>query len=187
MTEADTEDDWVSKTQRKKDCDDILHLGEQLITLSKEDLSQMQMDDSLRHAVKEAQRIKSHGALKRQKHYIAKIMRSMDIETLSSQLQRILHKHDIHSAVFKRMEKWREAMLDDGDKSINDFIELYPHADRHHLRQLVRNTKKEKKDNKPPATYRQIFKYIREVVDLAEDPAAKDSPIEASPGDENTE
>jgi len=170
MTDTHNEDDdWVSKTQRKKNCDDVLHLGEQMLTLSKEDLSQMQMQDSLRHAIEEAQRIKSHGALKRQKHFIAKIMRSMDTEVLSRQLQRILHKHDIHSATFKRMEKWRDAMLEGGDKSINDFIEQYPQADRHHLRQLVRNTKKEQQSNKPPTSYRQIFKYIREVVDQSDE------------------
>lgn len=171
MTESHTEDDWVSKTQRKKNCDNVLHLGEQLITLSKEDLALIQMEDSLRHAVEEALRIKSHGALKRQKHYIAKLMRSMDTEELASQVQRTLHKHDIHNATFKRMEKWRDAMLEDGDQSINAFIKQYPHAERSHLRQLVRNAKKEKQTDKPPVTYRQIFKYIREIVDQADNPA----------------
>ncbi len=165
MTESHTEDDWVSKTRRKKNCDDILHLGEKLITLSKEDLSLIQMQDSLRHAVEEAQRMKSHGALKRQKHYIAKVMRAMDTDDLASQIQGVLHKHDIHNASFKRMEKWRDTMLEGGDQRINDFVEQYPHAQRSHLRQLVRNAKKEQQASKPPCAYRQVFKYIREIVD----------------------
>ncbi|VAW58013.1 hypothetical protein MNBD_GAMMA11-2459 [hydrothermal vent metagenome] len=169
MTEPHNEDDWVSKTQRKKDCDDVLHLGERLLGLSKEDLSQIQMEDTLMHAIEEAQRMKSHGALKRQKHYIAKIMRTMDTEGLTRQLQRTLHKHDIHNARFKRMEKWRDAMLEGGDKSINAFIEQYPHGERNHLRQLVRNAKKEAQANKPPTAYRQIFKYIREIADQTDD------------------
>lgn len=168
MTEShDEDDDWVSKTQRKQNCDEMQELGEKMIELNKDDLSKIHMDDELRRALEEAQRMKSNGALKRQKQYIGKVIRNLDDETLEPQLNRILHKHDIYNADFKRMEKWRDAMLDNGDESINTFVEQYPMADRHHLRQLVRNAKKEKLSNKPPAAYRQIFKYIREIADQA--------------------
>ncbi|VAW59741.1 hypothetical protein MNBD_GAMMA08-1492 [hydrothermal vent metagenome] len=166
MTDINLEDDdWVSKTQRKKECDDVLALGEKMITLNKEELAQINMDDELRSALEEAQRIKSNSALKRQKHFIAKIMRGLQDDTLAEQVERILHKDDIYNAQFKRMEKWRDSIIESGDNGINDFLETYPLADRHHLRQLVRNAIKEKKNNKPPAAYRQIFKYIREVID----------------------
>lgn len=166
MTEFYDEDgNWVSKTRRKKDCDAMQEIGERMIALNSDELSQIDMDDELRRAIEEAQRIKSHGALKRQKQYIGKIMRSMDSDSLEQQLDRLLHRHDLHNAEFKRMEKWRESMLENGDSAINEFIEQYPLADRHHLRQLVRNADREKKANKPPSAYRQIFKYIREIVD----------------------
>jgi len=161
------DDDWVSKTQRKRECDEMLELGEKMITLNKEELSQINMDDELRSAIEEAQRIKSNSALKRQKHFIAKIMRGLDDETLPAQVERVLHKHDIYNADFKRMEKWRNIIIENGDQGINDFLNEYPHADRSHLRQLLRNAAKEKKNNNPPIAYRQIFKYIREVVDNA--------------------
>jgi len=163
------DDDWISKTQRKKECDEVLELGEKMIALNHEELSQINMDDELRHAIEEAQRIKSHSALKRQKHFIAKVMRGLDDETLPAQVERILHKHDIYNADFKRLEKWRDSVIENGDRGINDFLEQYPQADRSHLRQLVRNAVKEKKNNKPPTAYRQIFKYIREVVDESPD------------------
>ncbi len=166
MTEFYDEDgNWVSKTQRKKDCDAMQDIGERMIALNSEELSQIKMDDELRDAIEEAQRIRSHGALKRQKQYIGKIIRSLDAEVLETQLNRILHKHDMHNAEFKRMEKWRDRLLEQGDKGINAFIEEYPAAERHHLRQLVRNAQKEASTNKPPAAARQIFRYIREIVD----------------------
>ncbi len=166
MTDIKEEDEnWISKTQRKRMCDDILELGEKMILLNKEELAQISMDDELRRAIEEAQRIKSNSALKRQKHYIAKVMRGLDDETLATQVERILHKHDIYNADFKRMERWRDNIIEKQDKGINDFIEQYPSADRHHLRRLVRNTIKEQQNNKPPTTYRQIFKYIRDVID----------------------
>jgi len=166
----DDDGNYISKTQRKRECDDVLELGEKILQLSKEELSQFEMDDELSHAFEEGQRIKSHGALKRQKHFIAKLLRNRDIEPLTKELNRILHKHDVHSAEFKRMEKWRDTIIEDGDKGINSFLEKYPTADRHHLRQLVRNAAKEKQNNKPPAAYRTIFKYIREIVDQSDNP-----------------
>jgi ribosome-associated protein len=161
------DDDWVSKTQRKKECDQVLELGEKMITLNQDELAQINMDDELRSAIEEAQRIKSNSALKRQKHFIAKLMRGIDDETLSAQVERVLHKHDIYNADFKRMEKWRDNIIENGDRGINDFLQQYPQTDRSHLRQLVRNAAKEMKNDKPPTAYRQIFKYIREVVDAA--------------------
>jgi len=175
MTDLNEEDDnWVSKTQRKKACDEVLELGEKMIALNHEELAQINMDDELRSAIEEAQRIKSNSALKRQKHFIAKVMRGLDDETLAAQVERILHKDDIYNADFKRMEKWRDSIIENGDRGINDFLEAYPQADRSHLRQLVRNAAKEKKNNKPPAAYRQIFKYIREVVDEIPDNSEND-------------
>lgn len=166
MTEINQEDDdWVSKTQRKRECDGVLELGEKLITLNKEELAQITMDDELRSAIEEAQRITAHSALKRQKHFIAKVMRGLQDDTLEPQLERVLHKDDIYNSQFKRMEKWRDTIIENGDRGINTFVEEYPLADRSHLRQLVRNAAKEKKNDKPPAAYRQIFKYIREVID----------------------
>lgn len=167
--ETHDDDDWVSKTQRKNECDGKQELGEKMITLNKEDLADIHMDDELRHAIEEAQRMRSNGALKRQRQYIGKLIRNLDDETLEPQLNRVLHKHDVFSAEFKRMEKWRDNILENGDKGINDFLEQYPMADRHHLRQLVRNANKEKQNNKPPSAFRQIFKYIREVAEQAYD------------------
>lgn len=169
MTEFYDEDgNWISKTQRKKDCDTMQEIGSRMIQLNHEELSQIEMDDELRRAIEEAQRMKSHGALKRQRQYIGKIIRGLDADTLSAQLDKVLHKHDIHNAEFKRLEKWRDSLLEDGDQAINGFIEHYPLTDRNHLRQLVRNAHREKKANKPPTAYRQIFKYIREISELSE-------------------
>lgn len=169
MTELyDEEGNWVSKTQRKKECTDMTEMGEKLISLNHDELAQIQMDDELRAAIEEAQRIKSYGALKRQKQFIGKIIRNIDADEISIQLDKILHKHDMHNAEFKRMEKWRDNLVENGDVAINSFLEAYPNADRHHLRQLVRNVEREKKASKPPTSYRQIFKYIREIAELSD-------------------
>ena len=67
------------------------------------------------------------------------------------------------------MENWRDRMIAEGDKAVNDFIGEYHQADRQKLRQVVKNASKEKEQEKTPAHARKLFKYIREIIDNNED------------------
>jgi ribosome-associated protein len=49
-------------------------------------------------------------------------------------------------------------MGDDGDAAMAELVEAHPHADRQKLRQLVRNAHEERKRNKPPRAYRELFR-----------------------------
>ena len=86
-------------------------------------------------------------------------------ERLDDQLNRAAVEF-INNAHFKRLEKWRDRILDEGDNAINELMDEFPEADRQQLRQLYRNAMNEQKKNKPPASARQLFKYIRELADL---------------------
>ena len=48
--------------------------------------------------------------------------------------------------------------------ALASFLDEYPTADRQHLRQLVRNAGEEKRRNKPPRAYREIFQVVRAVI-----------------------
>lgn len=164
MTEDyDDNDAWVSKTQRKRECDQLQSLGEQLIDLSKQELDNFNLPEILYKAIQDATKITQHGALKRQRQYIGKLMRDADTEDIASRLEQIRHKHDLNNAHFKRIEQWRDRILQAGDQAINELVAEFPMADRQYLRQLHRNSLKEAKQNKPPAAARLIFKYIREL------------------------
>ncbi len=80
-----------SKSARKRAYIALQQLGEELLTLKESDLLGMQLDDELLDAVLEARRIKAHGALRRQKQYIGKLMRHIDpapIRAALAQLRR---------------------------------------------------------------------------------------------------
>ena len=163
-----TQDDeeWTSKTRRKRECDALQELGEQLITLKKDELESFDLPDELFDAVQAAGKIRQRGALKRQKQFIGRLMREVDAEEIEQKLNMIRHKNDINNAHFKRLEKWRDRILEEGDRAITDLLEEFPEADRQQLRQLYRNAINEQKKNKPPASARQLFKYIRELSEL---------------------
>ena len=60
-----------------------------------------------------------------------------------------------------RVESWRERLLEEGDAALGQLLDEHPHADRQHLRQLVRSTLEERKRNKPPRAFRELFRELK--------------------------
>jgi ribosome-associated protein len=86
------DDTKPSKSARKREHLARQKLGEELITLREGDLRSLALDEDLFEAVMEARGIKSHGALRRQKQYIGKIMRHMDPEPIRAALENLHRK-----------------------------------------------------------------------------------------------
>jgi len=78
-----------SKSARKREYIALQKLGEELITLKESDLDSLPLDDNLRDAVLEARQIKAHGALRRQKQYIGKLMRHIDPEPIRAEMAKL--------------------------------------------------------------------------------------------------
>lgn len=165
MIENDDFDEELapSKSQIKRECDAIQKLGEELIALKQNELDSMNLPDELDDAINTARKIKSRAGLKRQRQYIGKIMRQLDSDAIKKQLEKIQHRHDINSAQFRKLEHWRDRLLTDDKTALGEIIESYPEVDRQHINQLVRQAKREQQQEKPPASARKLFKYLREL------------------------
>ena len=81
-----------SKSARKREYLALQKLGEELITLRESDLQAMSLDEDLLEAVLDAKRMKKHGALRRQKQYIGKLMGRVDPEPIRTALERLRNK-----------------------------------------------------------------------------------------------
>lgn len=75
-----------SKSQRKRDAHAAQKLGERLVAMRGHELEGLPLDDPLRDAIAEAQRLTSRGALSRQRQYIGKLMRDADIDAIEAEL-----------------------------------------------------------------------------------------------------
>ena len=53
---------WVSKSEIKRDAEDLKQLGEKLVNLTKANLTKVPLDDSLKDAIELAQRLQKEGA-----------------------------------------------------------------------------------------------------------------------------
>lgn len=156
------EDEIKSKSQIKREMEEFQQLGKKLLTLKPEVLEKMVLSDRLRHAIDESKRITKNEAKRRHLQFIGKLMRDVDLDHVREIIERQEAGSRAHAQHFHQLESWRDRLIEN-DNAIDEFIENYPNADRQHLRQLARNANKEAKQNKPPASARKLFKYIREM------------------------
>lgn len=156
-----------SKSQLKREADAMQALGERLIRLDDAVLEELDLPEKLVDAVKLAKTMKSHGALRRQRQYIGKLMRGIETKRIDA----VMEELDANSAAANRLlhaaEQWRERLIDEGDVALAQLLDEYPQADRQQLRQLVRAAQAEHKAGKPPKQYRALFRLIRETLEQA--------------------
>lgn len=154
--------DGPSKTRRKKDMQALQDLGEQLVALSAERLAKVPLPESLADAVREARRITSHEGRRRQMQYIGKIMRGVDPAPIQAVLDAFAGHSREETARQHRIERLRLELLED-EGVLHRIASTWPGADLQHLRVLRRNALKERDQNKPPRSFRELFKVLREL------------------------
>ncbi|MCA1178788.1 MULTISPECIES: ribosome biogenesis factor YjgA [unclassified Pantoea] len=162
--DEDEEIIWVSKSEIKRDAEELKRLGAELVDLGKNSLDKIPLDDDLRAAIELAQRIKKEGR-RRQLQLIGKMLRAREEDPIRQALDKLKNRHNQQVALFHKLEQLRDRMIEKGDDAIAEVINLYPQADRQQLRTMIRNAQKEKAANKPPKATRQIFQYLRELAE----------------------
>lgn len=165
--ESDDEDWGPSRSQVKRDMEALQELGKRITELRPDQQAQIPMGERLAEAVAEMSRISAHGARKRHLQFIGKLMRTEDAEAISEMIERFDSASAAHNQHFHALEQWRERLIDGDNDVLQRYIEEHPQADIQHLRQLVRNAKKEREQNKPPAQARKLFRYLRELSEQA--------------------
>ena len=157
------EDIIISKSQLKREAEAAQKLGENLVKLDAKSLSSIELPENLAKAIDDARRIKSHSAMKRQLQYIGKIMRKIDLDPIRTEYEKIINHYGKDIKHLHLLENWRDRLINEGDKALEELINDAPNIDRQHLRQLIRQSKKETKLNKPPKSAREIFQYLKTV------------------------
>ena len=156
-------DEWEygkSKSQVKRDLNELKSLGKQLIDLPLRDLNKLVLPESLLEAVVDAQSM-SKGALKRQVGFIGGIIANEDYEKIARDLALLKQPHQGQVKQFHQLEMWRDKLLADDETIYGQLISTFPGFDVQHVRQLVRNAQREQKLSKPPKSARLVFQYLQ--------------------------
>lgn len=161
-SQSEENDDWISKSQIKREAEDLKGFGEFLVSLSLIQLQKLPLNETLFDAILLAQKLKLGGSRRRQLQLIGKILRDYDdLDALKSAVN-LLKNHTPQQRLMKqKMEKWCDDFITDDNDTIERFIALYPDCDRQHLRSLVRNTQKEQKNGAAGRAYQQLLQYLK--------------------------
>ncbi len=162
------EAEFVSRTKKKQQVEELQRLGAALIELPPAQLDALALPAQLLAAVREAQRITSHGALRRQVQYIGKVMRKVDPEPVRAALAAIAGNSAAARARQKRLEQWRERLIGDDEaltELMSEFAGEHAGVDLQAMRTLIRNARKEIAEARPPRAQRELFRVLREALE----------------------
>jgi ribosome-associated protein len=157
------EDDFISKTRRKRQMTELQELGAALVRLSPDELARIDMPEALREAVLECRRFNKHEAIRRQMQYIGKIMRDLDAGPIAEQVSALHAPTRAQTALFHRAEQWREEMLSDPE-AVARFVREFPEVDAHRLRAFASAVHAERAAGKPPRQYREMFHALNAIL-----------------------
>ena len=151
-----------SKSARKRAAHAAQDLGEALVRLSDAELSALELPEALREALRAAHRIASRAALARQRQYIGKLMRQVDLEPIRAALAARSERHARDTERFRRIENWRERLVTEGEAALAELSRWHPEIDVREWRQRVGAARAERERGAGAgAASRELFRALR--------------------------
>jgi len=182
--EFEQEYERPSKSELKRQMDELQKLGAQLVAEPRDRVKRVPMPEDVKDAILMCQTITNHEGRRRQLQFVGKKMRTLSEEEVAV-IQRTIDSwkgaSKAETAALHALERRRDKLLTD-DKALTTLLEENPELDVQHLRTLIRNARKEQAESKPPKAFRELFQILK---DLSKKKAApRDSELE---DDESTD
>lgn len=159
----DKTDVIVSKSQRKRDMQQLQELGRQLTLLNPDQFKSIPMSDSLLAALLDYQSFASREAQRRQLQYIGKLMKMTDCDAIRQALARHQQGSVFLTNLHHQVEDHRSALLQGDGAAITDFVNTFPHCNVQLLRQLVRQARKDIELQKNRGNSKKLYRFLRDV------------------------
>lgn len=152
----------LSKSEIKRQIQQVKALGTELSQLSAGDLKKMPLTDEALDAVIELKNIKSNVAKKRQTQFLAKLLGQQDnINEIKSANEGLTGQVEVANAEFHLIEQWRDNLIADSAKYITEFMNTFENVSSQELRHLVQKALKEKKQGTNHGAYKMLFRFIK--------------------------
>ncbi len=164
--ESSSQNERPSKSARKRAAHEAQDLGETLISLKDAELNALDLPEILADAIREAKRITSRGGGVRQRQYIGKLMRDMDLEPIRVALEARGRQSAVESEKFKRLEAWRERLIVAGLPALDELERWRPGLDRAVWTRLVDSARSERARSPVMGVAgRELFRALRALFD----------------------
>jgi ribosome-associated protein len=178
--------DEPSRTDLKRESDELQKLGESLLTLRADLMEKAALPDKLDDAVQEAKRITNFEGKRRQMQFIGKLMRKLDaadVQGIRDALREQVQGSAQETVNLHLAEQWRDRLIDDDD-AFAIWFNSFPDTDTQQLRALIRQARKDAPAASKAAVsqglaprqgraYREIFQLVREHLTAQPEPEAE--------------
>jgi ribosome-associated protein len=152
-----------SKSALKREMHDLQDLGEALAALPAERLAAAPMPESLRDAIVEYKRTRSHEGRRRQMQYVGKLIRQADAGPLREAVAAFKLPSAQATLQLHQAEAWRVQLVAD-DEALTRFAAEFPGADLQQLRSLVRAARRDAAlppEQRHGRAWRELFQFIK--------------------------
>ena len=167
-SETDSEPlfDGPSKSVLKREAHRAQLLGEQLIALKDPELRALELPERLYEAIVAARSIGSRGGGARQRQYIGKLMRDIDLTRVREALGARAAKSAQEAQRFQRAENWRARLLEAGPEALAALRTAYPALDEAQWLKRIEAARSERaRSGATGAASRELFRALREVLE----------------------
>jgi ribosome-associated protein len=152
-----------TKSELKRQAQAVQELADRLVSAPADLVDRLALPDKLADAVALARRIAGGGALVRQRQFVAKLMRGLELEPLRAALDAHADTARLDAARFRRAERWRDRLVEGGEAVVAEFVAEFS-TDREELAQLVATAREERRGGKATGAGRRLFRRVQEVL-----------------------
>ncbi len=152
-----------SKTRLKQLAHEVQKLGEAAAALPETRLDTLPVPDTVRAAIRELRRTRSHEGRRRQLQYLGKLLRGIDVAPLQEALAEAQLPGARASLALHRAERWRLELIAD-DAAATRWIAGHTGADAQQLRSLVRAARRDAAlapEQRSGRAFRELFQFIK--------------------------
>ncbi len=150
-----------TKGELKRQALAVQELANRLVDAPAELVEGLGLPEKLGDAISLARRITGGGALVRQKQFVAKLMRGIDLGPVRTALDARADAARLDAARFRRAERWRDRLVDDGPEALEAFAAEHPGADRAALTALTAAAVAERRSGAAAGAGRRLFRFVQ--------------------------
>jgi len=152
-----------TKSELKRQAQAVQELADRLVLAPEDLVDSLGLPDKLADAIALARRITGGGALARQRQFVAKLMRGLDLEPMRAALDSHADVARLDAARFRRAERWRDRLVDGGEAVVAEFV-AESSMDREELARLVATAREERRGGKATGAGRRLFRRVQEAL-----------------------
>lgn len=152
------EDSIKSKTQLKKEADDIQQFGIEISKLPNHKIKELSLSDEIIEAIIFYKEIKKNSAKRRQAQFLGKLLRDFDLSNVNQEMSTLKAFTRLQVKFEHEAELWRDKLINN-QSALNEYINEFQ-PDLTNLNQTINGARKEFQSDKKSKNYRNLYRII---------------------------